>query len=405
MTHKRLLLVALAVALLVFPALTLAQDTSTFTYNGFGFSLPSSLATNVNVTQFAGDPTTLDQPGGPQPKYTEFLFYNGTPAPESLFDAVGGVRLFHTSDFNGYEFSARELQGLQTLLAQRPDLGTYMTADTSGNASNLPFVPVMPAAQVIRARAHYVDNGSLSGVAYVTVYRQDVSPFTANEFLYTFQGLSSDGTVYVSAIFKLSASVFPAEIPSDFDMDTFNANFAQYLSDSIGQLNNATADNFTPSLATLDSVIQSFSFGGAAVPPNAPVTAVPPVATLPPANAPTEAPTSSDPTLGGLGGVTWTLTAINDQPALPDRPVTLVFSQTGVSGSAGCNSFNGSFQYDGTNISFSQLVHTLMACEDAVNTQETAFLNALTTATWFELNGTQLQINYDGGVLTFTAAQ
>lgn len=406
MTHKRLLFVAL-LALLVFPALALAQSeyNNSFAYNGFSFSLPASFATNVNAVQVAADPTDLEQPGGPQPKHTEFVFYDRVPAPESVYDATGGVELYQTADLNGYDFATRELQSLQTLLAQRPDLSAYMTADTTGtNANNLPFLPVANAAQVIRARAHYVDNGSVSGVAYVTAYRQDVSPFTAGEFIYTFQGLSSDGASYISAIFSVSASAFPAQIPSDFNMDTFNANFTQYITDSIGQLNTAAPDSFTPSLATLDEMIASFTFGGASVPPSTVPTAVPPVATLPPANAPTEVPTSTDPTMGGLAGVTWTLTTINDQPALPDRPVTLVFSQGGVNGNAGCNGFGGSFQYDGTSISFSQLVHTMMACEDAVNAQESDFLDSLSKATSYQLNGTQLQIMYDGGVLTFTAS-
>ncbi len=391
----RILLVAGILALFALPVL--AQESNSIAFNGFSFSLPTNVATNISITQFAGDPTTLEQPGGPEVKHTQFVLYNGQPAPESLFDGVGGIRVYRIADFNGYEFPTRELENLQALLAQRPDLSTYMAADTSGNASNLPFMPVLSAAQVIRARAHYVDGAALSGVSYVTVYRQDVSPFVAGEFYYTFQGLSSDSAHYVSAIFKLNTTVFPAEIPADFDMENFNANFATYLAESIANLNNATPENFTPSLTTLDGVIASFAFSGVTAPPVV-------VPTTAPVNEPTPMPTSGDTTMGGLAGVTWTLTDLNGQPALPDRPVTLVFSQTGVTGDAGCNSFGGDFQFENNSIRFGQLVHTLMACEEAVNTQEAAFLDALSKATTFQLSGSQLQISYDGGILTFSAS-
>ncbi len=45
-----------------------------------------------------------------------------------------------------------------------------------------------------------------------------------------------------------------------------------------------------------------------------------------------------------------------------------------------------------------------MACDQPIQDQENAFLAALTTATGYQISGSQLQISYDGGVLNFTAA-
>jgi heat shock protein HslJ len=402
MKVKWLLLVLLLAA---FPAL--AQDTATTSsvntvaFNGFSFSLPSAVATNVNISQFPGDPTTLEQPGGPEVRHTQFLLYNNSPSPESIFDGAGGIRVYDTADFAGYTLAEQEFQNLQTLLAQRPDLAQHMVVNEDGTGSTLPFLPVFPAAQVIRARANYVTTPSLQGISYVTVYRQDVSPFISSEFLYTFQGISADGSRYVSAIFKLNTALFPAEIPPDFDFETFNAQFNQYLTDSIATLNNATPEDFTPSLATLDSIIQSFTLAGGEVvqPPTTPV----PAATILPTA------TVGDATMGGLAGVTWTLVSYGDpanpQPVVGTTPITLIFSDTGVGGNAGCNTFGGSFQFDRNSLTISQVVSTLMACTDqAVMEQETAFLNALSSASTFQINGSQLQINYADGVLNFTAS-
>ena len=354
----KILLVVLLAALCVTPAL--AQDSATFAvaFDGFSFNLPSAVASNVNISQYPGDPTTLQQPGGPEVKHTQFLLYNGSPAPESFLDGAGGIRIYNTADFAGYDLTAGIYQSLQSLLAQRPDLGQYMTANQGTNAGDLPYLPIFPAAQVIRARAHYIDTPFLQGVGYVTAYRQDVSPFVGSEFLYTVQGLSSDGAHYVSATFKLNTALFPAEVPQNFDYNTFNQQFEQYLSQSIATLNNATPQDFTPSLTVLDTFVQSFAFTGAGAP------------TTPATVPPQPTPTLSDTAMGGLAGVTWTLISYGDsgnpQLALAGTPVTLTFSSGGVSGNAGCNSYGGSFQYDGNTITINQVIRTLMACDQPI---------------------------------------
>jgi heat shock protein HslJ len=390
------LFLGLALSLFVLPVL--AQDGTSVTFNDFSFSLPSTVAGSVNIAQVPGDPTTLEQPGGPEVGHTEFVLYNNRPAPESFLDGAGGIRVYATADFPGYTAAQQEYQNLQTLLAQRLDLAQYTVSTQNDVASALPFLPVFPAAQVIRALASYVDTPFLQGIRYVTVYRQDVSPFVGSEFLYTFQGISFNGAYYVSAIFRLNTALFPPDIPADFNMDTFNQQFADYLAQSIATLNAAAPDDFTPSLATLDAVVQSFAFAGA---PQLPTTPLPPATVE-------AAPTVGDPTMGGLAGITWTLTSFGDpgnpQPALEELPVTLTFSGSGVAGNAGCNNYGGAFRFDASTLTISQLVTTLMACGDqAKMVQENTFLDALGSATSFQIDGNQLVIYYIGGVLIFTA--
>jgi heat shock protein HslJ len=132
-------------------------------------------------------------------------------------------------------------------------------------------------------------------------------------------------------------------------------------------------------------------------------TATPIVPTLPPGA------TGADPTLGGLAGTVWTLVSYGPAdapvPAVAGAPVTAVFADQGVSGSAGCNSYNGPFVYSQNTITFGAMVSTLMACaEQEVSAQEAAYLAALPSATTFTVANGTLQIVYDGGVLTFTAS-
>ncbi len=388
---------ALLIALLALPVLAQDSTSHTVAFDGFSFNFPSTLATGVSITRYPGDPTTLDQPGGPEVQHTQFVLYNNAPAPETFFEGAGGVRVYNTADFAGYDYAQQQLQLLQTLIAQRPDLAQYMTTDQTSNVNNLPFLPVAPAAQVIRARAQYVDTGAFSGVSYVTVYRQDVSPFVGSEFRYVFAGISADGSTLVSANFPLTTTLFPAEVPADFNMESFAATFNDYLTQSVTTLNSAAPTDFMPSLTTLDSIIQSFAFDPMSAPIVSPATP-----------APTATLVNTDPTLGGLANTTWVLTSYgsldNPQAALDNPAVLLTFTQDGIGGNAGCNSYGGAFQYSGTSLTVGNLHSTLMACEQPVQDQENAYFTALVAATGYQINGSQLQISYDGGVLNFVAA-
>ena len=395
MKYRLLTFTLLALLLAAFPAFAQDTTTSTVQFNGVGFSFDSALATNVSITQYAGDPTDLQQPGDPEARHIQFNLYSQPPAPESFFDAPVGIRVYRTADLAAYEGSMAQVTALQDLLAQRPDLAAFMTVDSENSSSNaLPFLPVAPASQVIRARAQYIETPSISGLSYITVYRQDVSPFINSEFWYTFQGISIDGLYYVSAVMRLTVPDFPAEIAADFNYETFTATFTDYLTESVNKLNAAAPETFTPPLTALENLVQTFAFA--------------PVGSVGGATPVAEA-TAVDPTLGGLANTVWTLVSYGPAdapiPAIEGVPVTAIFSEQGISGHGGCNGYSGPFQYNQGTITFGAIISTLMACEPPqVTTQEADYLAALGSASTYTISGDTLQIFYDGGVLTFIAS-
>lgn len=96
-----------------------------------------------------------------------------------------------------------------------------------------------------------------------------------------------------------------------------------------------------------------------------------------------------------LEGKTWNLTSFNDGRNLVslvlDTQITAEFKEGTLSGSSGCNSYSGAFQYKEQNLSFDTFAVTMMACpQEGVIEQETAYLNTLTKVTHYTIDGNNL---------------
>lgn len=97
---------------------------------------------------------------------------------------------------------------------------------------------------------------------------------------------------------------------------------------------------------------------------------------------------------GDLIGKVWALTELKGTPPAAGVGISAQFSSNGkVSGSAGCNRYNGTYTVSGNSITFSSpLATTMMMCDEAVMEQESAYLQALGEAKTFSVNGDQLTL-------------
>ncbi len=104
-----------------------------------------------------------------------------------------------------------------------------------------------------------------------------------------------------------------------------------------------------------------------------------------------------------LPGTSWVLKGISGTELGTGVP-TIDFGTDGtVSGSAGCNTFNGTYTVDGSSISFGPLASTKMACPVADMAVETAFLAGLSGATSWSIQA--LTLTLEGlSTLSFTPA-
>ena len=104
---------------------------------------------------------------------------------------------------------------------------------------------------------------------------------------------------------------------------------------------------------------------------------------------------------------TWNLTAYGPSasptPAVPDAGAQITFNEDGtVVGNSGCNGFGGKYTVEGDQITFSEIVSTLMACDEARMAQEDAVHKVLTDTATYEIEGNTLTLTNNDLVLVLT---
>lgn len=102
-----------------------------------------------------------------------------------------------------------------------------------------------------------------------------------------------------------------------------------------------------------------------------------------------------------LTSARWNLTHLGDQPVVaanPQRQPYLMFmAENRVGGSGGCNHIGGTYAVEGSALTLSGIVSTMMACVDGMET-ETAFLAALERVRAWRTEGARLELLDAAGV-------
>lgn len=117
----------------------------------------------------------------------------------------------------------------------------------------------------------------------------------------------------------------------------------------------------------------------------------------------------TDPTAGDpLDGTSWELMAYRKTRPIPGTTIGATFEDGQVRGSAGCNTYFGSYQVRGNTIRVSDIAITEMACLEPAGAmqQELMYVEFLSDAQTFRFSDGQLQIfSSDGEALTFDPRQ
>jgi heat shock protein HslJ len=109
---------------------------------------------------------------------------------------------------------------------------------------------------------------------------------------------------------------------------------------------------------------------------------------------------------GSLVGA-WKLTSFGAgdtlASALPDVEAGLTFNEDGtLTGTSGCNEFGGNYTVEGDQITFGEVVSTLILCDTPIMEQEEAVQQVLSETATYQIDGNTLTIAKEDRVLVLT---
>ncbi len=229
-------------------------------YKNVSFVLPQGLAADAApqaVPALTGDNAG---PWDVAPEHVNFRL-DGYNAPDGHFTPIN-IDVYPAQEYasanSGANISLQRLQGALN------DPSAALTNE------NLPQVPYFNAASMFAAQIQRVHFQSGDGVRLITQYGQAFGPIGNFGTFYHFEGLTADGKYYLVAVLPITAPLL--QVSSDQSAQPpaggvpfpgYNYSDPKYYDDYFkaitDKLNATPSDQFTPSLATLDALMQSFT--------------------------------------------------------------------------------------------------------------------------------------------------
>jgi hypothetical protein len=230
------------------PAATAINGTSV-TFSKLSLVIPQGLAASVSEEKVAAVPPSEGMPWWEvQPANVQYPIQG-----YALTDA------FHEPKI--YVYPIAEYVAINEDLAKSIDtLKSLINSPDQPLPERLPFLPAFNAGQMFHSNFETVTFQNGSGIRYLTEFSQFPHPITNYGMFYTFQGVTNDGLYYVSAILPINIG-FLIGYPTPTDQGNFDE-IQKEVELVTQQLNNSTPESFTPSMLTLDSMIQSMSVSG-----------------------------------------------------------------------------------------------------------------------------------------------
>ncbi len=169
------------------------------------------------------------------------LFDNG---PVYAFPAYNIIRLYDLKGVGPNRTISRYIRDLKKALIERRSARLLEKQYTT-----LPDFPPRNAGHLVQDKVEYVTFPWGKGIFYLVAFTQGPGNFPNNdELIYTFQGISNDGRLYVAADFRVVSSLLAkTKPPSDIDaIDDAATAIAR-------RLDKEPDSAFTPDLSTIRS--------------------------------------------------------------------------------------------------------------------------------------------------------
>jgi len=232
---------------------TSSAPAANVTCNGLSLYLDPALASSYTCETVPEQTDVMEV----FPQYTK-LSFTGYPLSDKFFHPY--ISVFPIQRFTELlpDRVPGQVTSLQALIAGNPP----PVQNQSFSGPGLPFLPLWNAGQVFHALYAVVPFGNGGGIRYVTLYAQYFAPINNHDLFYTYQGLTSDGKYWVSAVLPVNHAILPMtgdNPPNGMTWDQFGNAYETYLADIITQLEAQPAGSYVPALPALDALVASIS--------------------------------------------------------------------------------------------------------------------------------------------------
>ena len=162
-----------------------------------------------------------------------------------------------------YIYPVHEFTAMEPTVGERAAELQILLQNKPADPGSVPFLPFWNAGQVFLAMPAYLEFQNGSGVRYLTQYGQSTMPINNHGLFYSFQGLTRDGSYWVSAVLPVNhSSIQPTyDNPLPADMEQFMADYEAYTDMIRAGLEGQPLDSFSPSVTELDAMMQSMLIG------------------------------------------------------------------------------------------------------------------------------------------------
>ena len=223
---------------------TPATQGASVSYNQVSFIIPHGLANGTTNTITTGIEFPYINPSaGDMPQHIKIVL-DGYPIPGTSLDPQ--ITVFKSSEYAQYaDLTQQTISALQNL--------QY--------AQGQPLPGGLPSGQ-FDAQGQAVNFADGHGIRYLTQFDESPLPVNNHELIYYFHGLTNDSQYYVQAILPLQASFLALDenpnSPLPANGIPFHAD-PSYFNTIAQQLNTTPPNQFSPSLTSLDALVQSIT--------------------------------------------------------------------------------------------------------------------------------------------------
>jgi len=242
----------------------------TASYEGVSFTYNSSLASEIKAETIPEAPLDKedDKPDEVAPEHTAFTLIGPYASRyESSFFSPPEIHIYPIAGYK--EALAVSKDDVKALEEKISTLKTILSERPTSSEKEIPFLPEIDAAQVLRARLKYIDFKNGKGIMFLSQYNTEPALINNQGLAYIFQGLTSDGLYYISASFPVSAPILPKDsgatsfedykLPDDFyqDYESNEKSYGAYATKIARKLEALPPGKYEPDLTLFEELIRS----------------------------------------------------------------------------------------------------------------------------------------------------